>query len=57
MTPNQNALRLIGGLLKGKGESLPANPDFEGQLFVKEGDDAGLYVSVEGGWHKIATQE
>lgn len=57
MDVNKNALRLIGGLLKGKGEKFPEKADFEGQMFIKTGSSAGLYVSVEGAWAKVATQE
>lgn len=54
---NQGAARLINPLFKGAGDTLPATADNVGQLFVKTGDDAGLYVATgttTPGWKAVS---
>ncbi len=45
------------GVFISKAASLPTKADFVGQLFVKTGDDAGLYVSTgttTPGWQTVS---
>lgn len=45
-TANASSAAAFANISAGKGSTLPTKSDYVGQLFVKTGSDAGLYVST-----------